>query len=217
MAFYEVLFRQTCWGQQCVNIFNFYSSAPGDIPGGAADVIEVFRTDVAGYVRQMLRLDPAEYTADSIYGWAVNDPTDFAEYLYAPNSTGYIQAAGQAAPPFMSFSFRTDRWRTGRNRGAKRFAGICEGNMAGNTFNPGGTILADLKDALEQTLVGVITAYYPTVAGKLKYVPDPLKPTVYAYKYYPTEAEQRAESALNVTWNPYELTTQRSRKAGYGA
>ncbi len=216
MAYYELSMRQVVWDQQCLNLFNFYSSGVGPVAGGAEDLVDTWRTAFTPVLRALLRQALPEYSLNSVYAYDVNNPDDFFEYVWPNPVTGLNGDSGAATSPFMSFAFRTDRWRVGRNRGYKRFSGICEGDIAGNVFTPGGTLLADIVTALEATVVGAITAYYPSIAGKEKYVPDPLKPDTYAYKYYDSEAVQRLESSLSNIWNAHRLTTQRSRIAGHG-
>ncbi len=216
MSYYELALRQTCYGQQTLNLFNYYSSASGPVTGGAADLVATWSAAFLPVLRAMLKNDVSEYAINSVYAYAVQDVDDFFEVIYDPPQTGLKTISGQAASPFMTFSFRTDRWRVGRNRGYKRFSGICEGDIAGNDFDPGGTLIADVIAELERTVVGSVTAYYPSIAGKDKYEPTPEFPPVYAYRYYDTEAEQRLESSLSNVWNGYRLTTQRSRIAGHG-
>lgn len=216
MAFYSLVHVGEIYGQQWQNQYNYQSESIGGVAGGAEELVNAFNVGLVQIVRQMWRGDVSEFLLSSIYAVDVYDDTDFYEHIYAPGVTGLRALSGAAVSPFVSFSFRTVRWRVGRNRGYKRFAGICGDDVDGNTFDPGGSIVADIETALDDVIVGLLATYSPTIAGKEAYVPNPLEPLKIAYRYYLTEAEQRAESSGIVVWQGYRLTTQRSRIAGQG-
>lgn len=217
MAFYSLVHTGITYNQQWQNQYNFGSSAVGPVTGGAEDLVGQFLAEIAPELSALQRLSAAQFTYSTVYAVDVYDDTDFFEYVYPPNSTGSRGGSGAAMSPFLSYSFRTERWQVGRNRGYKRYAGICEDDITGNTYDPGGTLIADLATALSTSMVGGLDVYFPTIAGKEVYVPDPEFPLKKAYRYYPTESEQRSESSGVVSWLGYRLTTQRSRIEGQGA
>ena len=217
MAFYSLVHTGTVYEQQWQNQYNYQTNLAVPVTGGAEDLVTEFLADVAPKVGAIQRLSTAQFQYRTIYAVDVYDDTDFFEYVYAPNSTGLRGGAGPALSPFISYSFRTERWRVKRNRGYKRFAGICEDDVTGNDYDPGGTIIADIAAQLGTELIGALETYYPTIAGKEEYVPDPEKPLKTAYKYYDTETEEKTESSGVIEWLGYRLTTQRSRIQGQGA
>lgn len=217
MAFYSLLMFGKIYGEVWQNQYNYMSSAIGDVTDGAEDLNIGFDTNLKPKLQAMWRDDEEQFTIEGYYTVDVFNEDDFKESLFIPPFTGTNGLSGDAVSPFLTFSFRTDRWRVGRNRGYKRYSGICEGDVGGNVYDPGGTVLADMAAVLGGVLVGTEDAYTPVIAGKQKYVPDPEQPTKFAYKYYPTELEQRTASSGRSVWSPYRLTTQRSRIEGQGA
>jgi hypothetical protein len=64
---------------------------------------------------------------------------------------------------------------------------------------------------------GNTISFAPAIVGKEKYTPDPLKPDRYAYRYYPTLAEQMEHVAQGFNWDVYnQVRTQVSRQYGRG-
>lgn len=217
MAFYSLVFTGTVYGQQCQNQYNYMSESIGGVSGGATELRGLFGSEVTPYLRAAWRGDASQFTLDTVYIVDVYDATDFIEYTYPVGWTGLRTLSGPAVPPFVAYSYRTVRWSVGRNRGYKRYAGICEDDVSGNTYDPGGTIVTDIELALADVLVGALATYSPTIAGKEKYIPDPEEPLKYAYKYWDSESVQRSKSSGVIPWLGYRLTTQRSRIAGQGA
>lgn len=217
MAFYSLVCTGSIYGQQWQNQYNYATEAIGGVAGGAAELNVEFNSNVIPKLDAIWRSDATQFLLFTLYSVDVYDDTDFHEFLYPVGRTGARALSGDAVSPFDAFSFRTARWRVGRNRGYKRYAGICGDDVSGNTYDPGGSLVADIETALDDILVGSLATYSPTIAGKEPYVPDPLKPDKIAYKYYDTEVLQRANSSGPVVWSGYRLTTQRSRIEGQGA
>lgn len=216
MAFYSLVATGVIYGQQWQNQYNYHSDEVGGVDGGAHELVNEFNDAVLNVLRAIWRMDATQFYISSLYAVDVFDDTDFWEFILPVGHTGFRQTEGPAVSPFVSFSFRTERWRVKRNRGYKRFCGICGDDVVGNTYDPGGSLLADIETALDDVLVGTNSSYTPTIAGKELYVPDPEQPLKTAYKYYDSEVVQRAESSGQVVWQAYRLTTQRSRIEGQG-
>jgi hypothetical protein len=71
---------------------------------------------------------------------------------------------------------------------------------------------------LSQVIAGVTVAFKPVILGKLRYQTNEGEtPAKYAYKLYPTEAEQLEHVADVGVWFPYtQVRTQGSRQYGRG-
>lgn len=216
MAYYSLVQRGFIYSQEWQNQYNFYSADLGDVAGGAEDLVGEFLTEIDFPLVSMWKSNPAEFTRNSIYAVDIFNDDDFFEFLFDPGSTGGNADSGAAVSPFVTYSFRTARWRVKRNRGYKRYSGICEDDVSGNLFNPGGTVIEDIATALSQVLIGGTDVYTPSIAGKEEYTPDPEEPLKKAYRYYASEATQRLESSQGADWDGYRLTTQRSRIQGQG-
>lgn len=217
MAFYSLVNTGLIYGQQWQNQYNYQSESIGGVAGGAQELVNMWNAALMQTLRAIWRGDETEFTITALYGVDIYDDTDFHERIMVPDLTGLRALSGPAVSPFVAFAFRSARWRVKRNRGYKRYAGICEDDVQGNSYDPGGSLVADIETGLDDPIVGGLATYSPTVAGKEAYVPDPLKPDVKAYRYYQTEATQRANSSGPIIWSGHRLTTQRSRIEGQGA
>lgn len=211
MAIYELAVKGDLWGQEIVNRFHYQSGTTGDLPGGAQDLVDVFLTDIMPAIRGIYCDGPNTLMTRGVTARSIYDPTDFGENLTLA-LPGLRNVAGDPVPPFVALSFRSPRYKTGRNRANKRFAGVGETEITGNVYFDGAWSEA-LETALVASIVGPVTG--ATFLPQLYFLQKTAgQPDVYAM--YPTEPEQRLNRALLTQMDVYRLTTQRSRITGHG-
>lgn len=226
---YEATLFTTFAGQSCVNRWNYLlTGEPASVKGSfglisAMGAIPPVLTP--GYfvpdsmmeeIRQMVSAS-VSFVAVSVK--AIYDVTDFYELPYVPQPTGGIP--GEALSPTAALGFRTSRVRTDIRRGTKRFVGVAEGfSSSGGVISGDGAaamaaVSAEMSEVLTYDDEGNTLSYAPIVVKKQPYIPE--DSTREAYRYYPTEAEQMANIAVGILWQPYAQTrTQTSRQYGRG-
>lgn len=169
--------------------------------------------------------DAMQALVNTIVSWRqvlcrnVYDPTDFIDLPYSPVAQG--ESTGECLSPINAYGLRSNRTRLDIGRGYKRFPGVSEASSGGGGILVSGTLTAlnslatFMTDTLTFTDGSLTDTFLPVVVKKLKYTTDSGK---FAYKYYPTEAEQLAKLAVGVTWESYNsVRSQVSRQYGRGA
>lgn len=229
MALYEVVIDQRYFGQQCINRFNYTTTGiPASVLGSFAllsgmGFVPDAGTFPADTVFSAIRgvqngsLSYAEIVIKNVY-----DVVDFYTLPYTTPPVG-LNNQGEPDSPIVALGIRSNRVVANIKRGMKRFVGACEGDIA-NGGNLAPSILGQLValcTKLSQPVTyddeGNVITFTQVIVSKLKYVPDPAKPTKFAYKYYPTLAEQEQHLATGVTWQPYNnVRSQTSRQYGRG-
>lgn len=208
---YELVMKYTLHEQECNNRFHFTSPATGDLAGGAEDLTGGFIAGslITALVAWWTSTDSVDF--HTVTTRALYDPTDFWEET-AIGGSG-TATDGESMASAYALGFRSARFRTGRNRGYKRFSGMGENAVAGNDYIlplQAGDVSAALNDLVTGDTLGEL--YGPRVL-----LLDEPSPGV--YKIYPTEAEQRSNmSGFGLAWDANTfVTTQRSRLPGHGA
>lgn len=207
---YELVMKYTLYGQECNNRFYYSSPNTGDLPGGAADLTGGFVGGTLVTALVAFWTSANSVVVHTVSTRALYDPTDFFE-IASLALTGSNQA-GEAMGSAYALGFRSDRFQVGRNRGYKRFSGMGETDVIGNTFQDPITSGA-VADALNDLITG-------TTLGEL-YGPRVLlldRSAAPVYTLFPTETEQRLNmSAFGLVWLANTIvTTQRSRLPGHG-
>lgn len=230
MPLYEITLEQTYAGQQMINRWNYQS---GEIPSGTSgafkalvgmgfapdtDITPFGAETVAGKLRPFQSPDVTFVQAIAKNLYSV---TDFMTYAFPPGTHGTDETGGGLSPT-MAFGYTSDRTRSDIRRAQKRFGGVTGGSLDA-LGEIAASVLTGLQ-ALGDTMadVNVVPAgvgsisFTPYVFGRLKY--HPTGSTTWAYKYYPTEAEQLEHVALITafTLKP-EIRTQTSRQYGRGS
>lgn len=231
MSILEVVLEQRFVDQQIINRFNYVSS------GTPAAVTESFALISAlGAIYDPDAVPPA-YPPDglmrsiaSIQGTGVEFVQITARVLYSDldfYDMPFIQPltgtqTGDTLPPTSAMGFYSSRIRQSVRRGQKRYVGLVETHQNAGVYT--GAFLGSLRNTA--AAMGAIRTYVdegnpitftPAICSKEKYVPDPEKPDRYAYRYYATEAEQLAHTAVGVTWDVHNrVRTQNSRQYGKG-
>lgn len=230
MPLYEVTLEQVYYGQQCINRWNYQS---GEIPSGASGALLALvgmgfiedddtpafdLTTIAGLLQ---RIQSSAVTFVQAIAKNLYSDTDFYTYAFPPATVG-ASGTSEGESPTTAFGFSSDRTNASIRRAQKRFAGVPEAAVAGGGIFASGTFteMQELGDAMGQintaTFDAVTTTFTPYVFGREKYHP-PGK-TTWAYRYWPTEAEQLTHLAVINQFNPKNSTrTQTSRQYGRGS
>lgn len=230
MPLYEVTLEQEYFGQQCINRWNYQSGA---IPSGSSgaflavvgmgaiadDDTEAFAVDtVLGKLRaqQSTSVVFVQMIAKNIYS-----DTDFFTYAFPSNTRGLNEGDGPMSP-MAAAGLASDRTRADIRRAQKRFVGLTEEDVGdGGVFPPTalaswqalGTIMGNPNTV---TFDDVTTVFTPYVFGREKYHPE--GKTTWAYRYYPTEAEQLEHIAKINNWTAKpQIRSQNSRQYGRGS
>lgn len=207
---YELVMKYDLYGQECNNRFYYSSPAAGSVPGGAEDLTGGFEGGSLVLALKDFWTVVSSVDFHTITTRALYDDTDFFEAT-ALGIAG-VSVDGEAVGSATALGFSSERFRTGRNRGYKRFSGFGENKASGNTYVAGVESLA-VSAALDDLVTG-------TTLGNL-YGPRVLllnQPSPGVYELYATEAEQRLNmSPFGLVWGAKTfLTTQRSRLQGHG-
>lgn len=234
MPIYEVALQMTYKGQQCINRWNYsMSGTPAAVTGSFAlafafgavyDTVAVPPGYPAGTI-----LDALTYTMtddgvfEQLTALNVYSVTDFYQTPFVPPYAG--KATGEGMSPFTSVGYRTNVVRRDISRGTKRTTAVPEAFVGdGGTIDiSGGSRAADVASRMTDVLTyddeGNTLTFTPCVVSKQRYeVEVDGEPTGrFAYRYYPTEAEQLEHIAAGVTWSPYaNVRSQVSRQYGRG-
>lgn len=234
MAILEVTLSGTYFNQQTITRWNYVSS------GTPAAVSLSFALAAAfGGIYDLVAIPPA-YPADTPLGriaanmgnewdWQqltvlnVYSPTDFYQTPFVNPYGG--SAAGEQMSPVAAIGFRSNQVRRDVARGTKRFPGVREEDVGtGGVINGGvitnlNVVAAKMSEVLDYDDEGNALTFSPAICGKQEYDPNPPPATGNhrAYRYYPTEAEQLAMTAIGITWQPYTtVRSQVSRQYGHG-
>lgn len=184
--------------------FIISSASPNPPPGSILDGMRTVQSADVRYVQGTVR--------------AIYDVEDFYSTPFIPQLNGGVIVSSDA--PFVSFGFRTNRVRQDIRRGMKRLPGVPEtastaSGLITAPFLASLTTLAERMSAdITYTDEGSTLTFAPVVVKKQEYAPSPGRT---AYRYYPTLAEQEANIARSITWEPYvQLRSQVSRQYGRG-
>lgn len=165
----------------------------------------------------------------SLFARNLYDPLDFYEVPLLDAWVGG-QSGGLYMPPFVNAQWRSSRTNLDVRRGHISTWGIQEANVDDASNVTGADLLEPMDDfaaamSAEVThTIGLQTyGYRSCILSKERYQvdgtgTDPVtNPARFAYRYYPTETEQRAHAAFNVTWAPMlQVSSRMSRKLGRG-
>jgi hypothetical protein len=230
MALYELVIDQRYYNQQCINRYNFTSTGtPAAVLGafaltsGGGFIADAGVYPVDTFFYNTRRVQNAGVAYQQIIVKNIYDPTDFYALPYITPIFGLRDSGNQMSPSVAS-GIRSNQVRTDVGRGYKRFVGLSEGDV-----DQGGVIGTDMTTLLVELCTrynapityddeGNTLTFTQVIVSKEKYVPDPLKPTKFAYKYYDTLAEQLDHVAAGIQWQPYTTQrTQTSRQYGKGS
>lgn len=230
MPLYEITLEQTLFGQQIVNRWNYQS---GVIPAGNSGSflalvgmgfapmgeIEAFGPSTAA--GQLQNLQSTAVTFVQAIAKNLYSNTDFYTYAFPPATTG-LNGGSNPMSPVVAAGFATNRTRSDIRRGQKRFAGITEADLGNggefvDVFKTGWQNLGDtMADVNIVPVDSSPVSFTPFVFGREKYHPE--GKTTWAYKYYPTEAEQLEHIAAITAWNfKTFMRTQNTRQYGRGS
>lgn len=235
MPLIEAVLVQTYAGQQCINRFTYlatgtpaavsFSFALLSAMGGIFDLVAVPPAYPAGtLIKTLAALQDGDVQFNTLSAKNLYSVTDFYENPFVPTLNGAI--VGEGASPALAFGFRSNRVRTDVARGMKRFVGVPESFMGqGGTMPTGAggnidTLRIKLTEVLSYDDSGNTLTFTPSVLGKEKYEVEVggIPTGRFAYRYFPTEAEQLDHTAVGVAWQAYDtVRTQVSRQYGRGS
>ena len=215
---FEVTHVMDWQGQQAVNTYTYVCLGSSDPSiNGAAQLEQQWRTRFLMTDGMGFQCGAFQETLVSVLVRVKNlyNPAEFAEYL---DGTTPGTAVGQPSSPYDAFSFRTPWLGSQIRRGFKRFPGVPE------TYGSGGvvqsafvTLLGGMEDALNEvytlTLGSETLSFSPCIVKRVKYV-APSGRDAYRLPENPTEGLFNDTTAWQLI---PRLTTQNSRKIGYGA
>lgn len=229
MPLLEVTLRQTVNNQQTLNRWTYDAqgapaavtfpialvSALGAIPSVGVYPVGGLMWLIA--LTQYASVSFTEITVRDLY-----DPAQFYSTLFLEPLVGQY-VAGQAMPPFTAMGYGSTRTRLDVRRGTKRFAGVPESEQDSGVLNTAFVIgeMADvataMSDILEYDDEGQPLTFAPVILSREKYTVPGSDPERYAYRYWPTEAEQRTHMMTGIIWSPYNtVRSQTSRQYGRG-
>lgn len=228
MPLMEIGLQQLSQGQECIMRWNYLATGtPAAVSFsfaltsafGAIPDTGVYPT---GTVIDGIRaLQDANVNFDEVVAKDVYSVTDFYGTTFVPALVG--AQGGNTLGPVPAYGFRTNRTRLDIRRGTKRVTGVPSGAMGGDNVYVASTItlLSTLAAAMTETLTyddeGNTLTFQPVIVGREKYLPDGNEPPKYAYRYYPTFAEQSDHLMSSIIWDYYTtVRTQTSRQIGRG-
>lgn len=229
MALMEITYQYQYQGQEMINRWNYVSGGTPAAVTLAFALVEAFAGIVVANPDAPLRrvlgiqhttVDPVLLAARDVYS-----NTDFYEFPFPSGWAGL--RGGEAASPLLAWGFFTNRVRSDIRRGTKRIGGISETDLGvGGAIAPGSegfinAVATSMSNVLEYDDEGNTITFSPAVVKKQRYVPDPLRPTQYAYRYIPEDeggqAAQLADTVTGVLWTAYDrVRSQTSRQFGRG-
>ena len=225
---YELTLFTSYFNQLCINRWNWLmTGTPAAALGsvalvnafGAIPTAGVFPSGSIFAAIKGLLSNSVIFT--QINARALYDVVDFYETPFPANTFGAV--TGDSGSPVDAYGFRTNRVRTDIRRATKRFVGVAESQIStGGSLNSSAiAAVADLATKMSTNLSyddeGNTLTFTPVVLKKEKYTVPGSDPVRYAYRYFPTEAEQLDEMAEGVTWEAYTtVRSQTSRQYGRG-
>jgi len=215
---FEVTHVMSWQGQQAVNTYSYVCLGSSDPSiNGAAQLEQAWRinfleTDAVGF-----QCGAIQETLVSVLVRVKNlyNPAEFSEYL---DGTTPGTAVGQPSSPYDAFSFRTPWLGSQIRRGFKRLPGVPETYGSGGVIQPAVVTLlegfeAALNTVYNLTLGSETLVFSPCVIKRVKYV-TPGGKDAYRMPENPSEGLFNDTTSWQLMPN---LTTQNSRKFGYGA
>lgn len=194
----QIVSEQTYLGQQILNVYYYrWFSAPSVDNTVYPALIDDFQARVIGDVRQ-LQGELLVHTSLTIKNLSNN--VDF--YEKPISLTGMrTQSMATALPSYVSVGFKLIRDSLVTRNGFKRFGGLSDGEVNGNTWVGAGTDITNVEDALAELLqIGLVEVAAPIIPKR------PILPPVGSLYLYSSVASAQ-----------YSLVgTQNTRKQGRG-
>lgn len=228
MGLYEVVLRQSYFGQEVLNRWNYVSS------GGSGTASPSFGLTWALGFRPVGATFPADTVAGEMQSDLstalifsgvqvrnVYDPTDFFEQFWAVTVHG--AEGSDPGSPVLAAGFVSSQTRLDVRKGHKRLAGVPESYMdAGGVLSTTGlsnlsVVAARMTDILTYTDSGASLAFAPAVVAKERYESH-VDPVRHSYKYYADPVVQAEHTASPVVWTlEGTVRTQVSRQYSRGS
>lgn len=225
MEFYELVLFMTYFGQRCANVFNFtMTGTPAAVTGSFA-LAQAFGSIISGGVfpsssifHQLWSLLSTGVVFNQV---RVKNPYNIMDFYSVPFAGGTAgQNSGEGVSPMTAYSLYSNQVRLDIQAGQKRFPGVVESAVGAGGVLGSGTIAA-LQIVADRMSAPLIyddegnTLTFNVVIAK-KYTDLEADPPI-RNAYWPTKAEQLANIASGVDWNPRSyVSTQVTRQYGRG-
>lgn len=195
----RIIDKQEYLGQECLNVYFYRSTSVAPMDNSTYDVIlDWFEDNIIQNVRNV-QADDLVHT-----GLQIINMTNGIDFVDRPESVAGSQTVAGSAllPSYVSVGFKLIRESLVTRNGYKRFAGLFDDQVTGNTFNGDPGQIADIETALAADIVeGLATICEPVI------VRHPIgSPPVASYTYSSIGAAQLVG-----------VGTQNTRKAGRGS
>lgn len=228
---FEVVVQSLYAAQVFVNKFNYVADV--DVAAGGSLALATAlggvyaaegglgRPPVGSLFHAWLEAVSNQYELDQLLVRAIKNDNDFYQNPFPNQPNGAF--GGDPASPALTYKLRSTRTTLAIRAGQKAIGGVSEDGMSGGGIISGGMVsrLQALAEEMSVVLATTISAaavnFSPAVCKLEKYNVPGTSPVRTAYKYYATEAEQIANTAFPVSWNPVNtVRTQTSRQYGRG-
>lgn len=216
---FQLTHVQSLFGQQVVNVYTYVLSTNtfGASVNAAAQLQQLWRIKFLNTDTEAFKAGCFVEDLLSMSVRAVNlyNPLVYSEYL---DGTPAGTFEGNAMPTYETFSLRTPWLGPTIRRGFKRLAGVPEAYGNGGVLNTTTrNQLATFADAMNSSMSEVVGAdeitFHPCIVKRVKYVTEEGK---IAYRM-PENAQEGIFDIVQDWQELGTLTTQNSRKLGYGA
>lgn len=127
---YQLVAKCTYLEQECVNVYHYQLLEHGAGVGGSDDLNQDWSDQILPAVAAV-QVDSVNWF--ELYTVNLNDPADF--HLFALDYDGLIAAtADKLLPAFVAFGFRYIRSNWESRDGSKRYVGVSQDVVTGNTY-----------------------------------------------------------------------------------
>lgn len=202
---YQIVDKSLFQGQECLNVY-FYQARN---VLGAPTALDMSDAYIGQLLPAVLDIQNADLLHTEIRVQNLFDPADV--HVEAISEPGVGGAGDDLMPIFNSIAFRLVGDNGAVRNGAKRYAGLTEGQFTDGVVTGAGyiAVLDDLADLLFDTLLfGVIEQFVPVIVKRILVGSDYVLPS--------SLVEATLSSVIDAIWTPL-ATSQVSRKIGSGS
>lgn len=225
MPILELTLQQEYFGQNIINRWNYVST------GGSQNSSKAYAlADALGFVNiELIPETGVTFFAiirtlqnDNVFSSVISVRDVYSDTDFYARELGGVPGVqgGDTSASFVSFGFRSNQITKRVRPGQKRLVGVRDNDtVSGGAFTPTTTTqLALVASAMSEVRIydpaGENITFTPAVCARERYTAPSGNP---AYRYYPDEATQLANTAIGVQWTPKpSVRSQVSRVIGRG-